>query len=80
MAVVTVRLNGSLSSYSNKKDNLPVSFEGERVKLSKVLSQMALHIPEKAVAFLAINGVKAAEGSWVKDGDVIDIFPVVAGG
>jgi molybdopterin converting factor small subunit len=80
MAVATVRLNGSLSSYSNRKNTLPVSFQGERVKLRKILSQMALHIPEKAVAFLAINGVKAAEGSWVKDGDVIDIFPVVAGG
>jgi molybdopterin converting factor small subunit len=80
MAVVTVRLNGSLSYYANKKNALPVSFQGERAKLSKILSQMALHIPEKAVAFLAINGVKTSGGSWVKDGAVIDIFPFVAGG
>ena len=69
-----------LSSDSNKKNTYPVSFKGKRMTLRVVLSKMALHVPEKAVGFLAINGVKAAKDSWVIDGDIIDIFPVVAGG
>jgi molybdopterin converting factor small subunit len=80
MAAATVRVNGSLSSYFDNKSTLLVSFEGKRVKLSEILSQMTVQIPEKALAFFAINGVKAIEGSWVNDGDVIDIFPVVTGG
>jgi molybdopterin converting factor small subunit len=39
-----------------------------------------LRIPEEAVAFVAINGVKAARDAWVTDGDKVAFFPLVAGG
>jgi molybdopterin converting factor small subunit len=78
MAVATVRLNGLLSKGINKP--FSVSFEGKRVKLETALIKMAVKIPEKSVAFFAINGTKVTKDSWVNDGDVIDVFPVVAGG
>jgi molybdopterin converting factor small subunit len=78
MPVATVRLNGLLARGINS--TYPISFGGKRVKLKTVLSKMTADVPEKAVAFFAINGTKAAKDNWVNDGDIIDIFPVVAGG
>jgi molybdopterin converting factor small subunit len=80
MSVATVRLNGLLNADAGVKNTCTVYFRGKRMKLKEVLSKIAWHVPEKAVAFFAINGVKAVEDSWVMNGDVIDIFPVVAGG
>jgi molybdopterin converting factor small subunit len=73
-----VRLNGLLSKGTN--NTYQVSFEGERVKLKTVLSKMRVEITEKAVSFFTINGTKAVKDSWVNDGDIIDVFPIVAGG
>jgi hypothetical protein len=78
MPVAIVRLNGLLSKSTN--NTYPVSFSGKRIKLKIVLSKVAVEIPERAVAFFAINGIKAAGDIWVNDGDIIDVFPVVAGG
>jgi molybdopterin converting factor small subunit len=78
MPVAIVQLNGLLSKGTD--NTYQVSFEGERVKLKTVLSKMRVEISEKAVAFFAINGTKADKDSWVNDGDIIDVFPVVAGG
>lgn len=78
MSVVTVRLNGLLSI--DKDKTYPVTFQGERVKLKSVISRITVKIPKKAIAFYAINGKKALNDSWVNDGDIIDVFPVVAGG
>lgn len=80
MSVVTVRLNGLLSSDSKEKNIYQVFFKGKRMKLRVALSKMACHVSAESVAFLAINGVKAVQDSWVTDGDLIDIFPVVSGG
>jgi molybdopterin converting factor small subunit len=41
---------------------------------------MTFEIPGKSVAFFAINGTKAVKDRWINDRDIIDIFPVVAGG
>jgi molybdopterin converting factor small subunit len=78
MPVAIVQLNGLLSKGTD--NTYQVSFEGERVKLKTVLSKMRVEISEKAVAFFAINGTKADKDSWVNDGDIIDVFPIVAGG
>jgi molybdopterin converting factor small subunit len=85
MSVATVRLNGLLSLDSavktnDKKNTYPMLFKGKRIKLTAVLSKMALYIPREAVAFVAINGIKVTGDSWVMDGDMIDIFPIVTGG
>ena len=80
MSVATVRLNGLFSSDSIINNTYPVLFREKKIKLRVALSKMTLHIPEKSVAFFAINGVKAVKDSWVVDGDIIDIFPVVTGG
>jgi hypothetical protein len=80
MSLATVCLHGLLSSDAKTKNTCTVSFRGKRIKLEMVLSKMTLHIPEKAVAFLTINGVKAEKYDWVKDGDIVDIFPAVTGG
>jgi molybdopterin converting factor small subunit len=78
MAVVTVRLNGLL--FKGTSNTYSVSFKGKRVKLETALIKLSYKIPEKSVAFFAINGTKATKDSWVNDGDIIDVFPVVAGG
>jgi molybdopterin converting factor small subunit len=80
MPTATVRLNGSLSSYSDDKNPLYVSFSRKKVTVQEILLKMALGIPEKSVAFLAVNGMKSTKDQWITDGDVIDIFPFVAGG
>jgi molybdopterin converting factor small subunit len=71
-------LNGGLAK--GFKNAHRISFEGNREKLKTVLSEMKVELPDKAVAFFAINGIKVINDSWVSDGDIIDIFPVVAGG
>jgi len=83
MAAVWVRLHGSLSSHFDeegvdKGDGLLVSFQDKRVKVREVFSRF--NIPEEAVSFVAINGVKAAKDAWLTDGDKVAIFPPVAGG
>jgi len=83
MVVVWVRTYGALSSHSveegvDKGDGAPVAFPRKRVKVREILAR--LHIPEEAVAFVAINGVKCTKDAWVTDGDKIAIFPLVAGG
>lgn len=81
--VVWVRTHGSLSSHSveegvDKGDGAPVAFSRKRVKVGEIFAR--LHIPEEAVAFVAINGVKCTKDAWVTDGDKVAIFPLVAGG
>lgn len=38
------------------------------------------HIPHEEVAILLINGHHAKSNSSVKDGDILAIFPPIAGG
>jgi len=76
--VAIVRLNGLLAR--DIDSTYQVSFGGKRIKLKTVLSKMTVEIPEKAVAFFAINRTKAVKDDWINDGDIIDIFPVVTGG
>ena len=78
MPVAMVRLNGLLARGIDS--TYLISFEGKRIKLKTVLSKMTVEVPEKAVAFFAINGTKAVKDNWINDGDIIDIFPVVTGG
>ena len=80
MSAAFVRLNGLLTADANIKNTCTVSFRGKKIKLKAVLSRMVWPIPEEAVAFLAINGLKAGEDSFVTNGDIIDVFPVVSGG
>jgi molybdopterin converting factor small subunit len=78
MPIATIRLNGLLSKGINNIQQ--IYFDEKRIKLKTVISRMAFEVPEKSVAFFAINGTKAIRDSWINDGDIIDIFPVVAGG
>jgi molybdopterin converting factor small subunit len=78
MPIATVRLNGLLSRGVNNTHQ--VYFDEKRIRLKTVISRMTFEIPAKSVAFFAINGTKAAKDSWINDGDIIDVFPVVAGG
>ena len=78
MAEVTVRLNGLLSGRNDK--TYAISFEGNRERLESALHRLTFKIPEQSIAFFAINGTKVSKDSWVNDGDIIDVFPVVAGG
>jgi molybdopterin converting factor small subunit len=76
--MVTLRLNGLLAG--DKPNTYQVSIAGKRARLKTVLSKIPVNIPEKAVAFYAVNGKKVMMDSWVTDGDIIDVFPAVAGG
>jgi len=76
--MVTLRLNGLLAR--DNANTYQVAIEGKRARLKTVLSKMAVNLPEKAVAFYAINGKKVMIDSWVDDGDIIDVFPAVTGG
>ena len=83
MAVVWVRMHGSLPSHcaeegADRGDGISVTFPQEKVSMERVLA--TLHLPEKAVSFVAINGVKAARDARVTDGDKVAIFPFVTGG
>ena len=76
--MVTLRLNGLLAR--DKANTYQVSIAGKRAKLKTVLSKITVNFPEKAIAFYAVNGKKVMIDSWVDDGDIIDVFPAVAGG
>ena len=83
MAAVWVRLHGSLPSHSaeegaDKGDGILVTFPREKANVKEVFAR--LHIPEKAVAFVAINGIKSAKDARLKDGDKLAVFPFVTGG
>lgn len=83
MAVVWVRLHGSLPSHCAEEgvergDGISVMFPQERVMMEEILAR--LHIPGEAVAFVAVNGIKSTKDFWVTDGDKVSIFPSVAGG
>ncbi len=78
MPGATVRLNGMLSR--GRDNSCTVSFEGPSIKLEMLLTILKAEVPSKAIAFCAINGSKVTADSMINDGDIIDIFPVVAGG
>ena len=83
MAVVWVRLHGSLPSHcaeegTDRGDGITVTFPQKKVGMKEVFDR--LHISEAAVSFVAINGIKGAKEAWLKDGDKIAIFPFVTGG
>jgi len=83
MAVVKVRLHGSLPSHYSKEgkgrgEDIAVKFPQEKVRVKEIFAK--LNIPHEAVAFVAINGVKGAKDAWAKEGDKVTIFPFVAGG
>jgi molybdopterin converting factor small subunit len=78
MSVVTLRLNGLLSR--GKDNNCTVSFEEPAIELEKLLAVFKAEVPSKDIAFIAVNGSKVTRDILIKDGDCIDIFPVVTGG
>ena len=83
MTVVCVRLHGSLPSHCaeegvDRGDGISVTFPQEKVSMKEVFAR--LHIPEEAVAFVTINGAKAAKDAWLTNGDKVAIFPFVTGG
>lgn len=78
MSVVTLRLNGLLSR--GKDNSCTVSFEEPLLKLEILLAIIKAEVPDKAISFIAVNGNKVTRDILIKDGDHIDIFPVVAGG
>lgn len=81
MALVRVRAYGSLPAYYAEEggdDGISITFPQKRVRVKEIFTR--LHIPEKAVAFVALNGVKCAKDALVADGDKVTIFPFVAGG
>ena len=78
MPAATVRLNGMLSR--GRDNSCTVSFEEPAIKLEMLLTILKAEVPSKTVAFCAINGTKGAMDILIKDGDTVDIFPLVAGG
>jgi molybdopterin converting factor small subunit len=78
MPVVRLNLNGLLSKGRDNK--CTVSFEEPEIELGKLLAIIKAEIPSKDIAFIAVNGSKAGNDILIKDGDFIDIFPVVTGG
>lgn len=78
MPMVTLRLNGLLAR--DNANTCQVLIKGKRAKLKTVLSKIPANIPDKAIAFYAVNGQKVNIDSWVNDGDIVDVFPAVAGG
>lgn len=71
-------LHTPLKEGVDRGDGAAVVFLGKRVKVREIFAR--LHIPEEAVAFVAINGVKCTKDAWVTDGDKVAILPLVAGG
>jgi molybdopterin converting factor small subunit len=78
MAEAILRLNGLVSP--GKDNNCSVSFENQEIQLEMLLTLVKTEIHSRAIAFVAVNGTRVSTDSMIKDGDIIDIFPVVAGG
>ncbi|MGB9803457.1 MAG: MoaD/ThiS family protein [Desulfofundulus sp.] len=77
---VKVELRGYLSSYA------PPDAVSGRITLEIPLDSTVknvlekVHIPEKYVGLILINGQKAGMPDRLRQGDTVTIFPVVAGG
>jgi len=78
MLAATVHFNGLLSR--GKDNNCTVSFEEPAIELEKLLAIIKAEVPNKDIAFIAVNGSKVTGDILIKDGDCIDIFPVVQAG
>lgn len=78
MPQAIIRLNGRLSE--NSANSIPVSFEGEWVRVETLLSRLVDNLPQNTVAFYAINGTRVGAAHLIYDGDVIDVYPHVSGG
>ncbi len=78
MGAVSVHSHVALPSTDISNNAIRVEFPGNRIQAAAILSR--LNIPESAVAFISINGVKAPREAWAMDGDEVSIFPVVIGG
>ncbi len=78
MSVVTLCLNGLMAR--GRDDSCTVSFEEPEISLEVLLTIIRAEVPSKKIAFVAVNGNKVTWDTLIKDGDRIEIFPVVAGG
>ena len=81
--VIRIRMHGSLARHlagegADSGNGITITFPQKEVSIAQVFNR--LRISEEVVGFVAVNGVRAANDTWVTDEDEIAIFPSVTGG
>ncbi len=72
--------------FATLRDYLPKNSDGkscqmeidEKTTIEQIITQ--LKIPEKIPKIILVNGIQGSIDQTLKDGDVLSIFPPVAGG
>lgn len=72
--------------FATLRDYLPKNCDGkscqmeidEKTTIEQIITQ--LKIPEKIPKIILVNGIQGSIDQTLKDGDVLSIFPPVAGG
>ena len=72
--------------FSTLRDYLPKDSDGkscqieidEKTTIEQILTQM--NVPEEIPKIILVNGLQGSTDQTLKDGDVLSIFPPVAGG
>ena len=72
---IAVRCFAPLAKYAPADGRARLAAPGTAGELVR-----ALGIPAGEVAVIFVNGEQAAEASALRDGDRVDLFPVVGGG
>lgn len=80
MPTVTVRMFADLRRYHpDERPDRPVTLEVEDGTTVGRIIEM-LGIPSAAVRVAFVNGIVVTEGTPLRDGDDLGIFPPIAGG
>lgn len=72
--------------FATLRDHLPKNSDGkscqmeidEKTTIEQILTQ--LNIPEKIPKIILVNGLQGSIDQTLKEGDVLSIFPPIAGG
>ena len=77
---VEVQLHATLASFlpAGSRDGVASVELGERTTVGELITQLA--IPEELSRIVLVNGHDVGDDTVLRSGDVVDVFPPLAGG